>query len=185
MSGAREETPLPSKGIHQGVHVLMSAGARASLSRLLFWDAMNTFPRSFAGPFLRDRHLRSGNPTGLRHRRETVGHARSGCYSMLSRQERPALSSYLRADEEGRVMAGLSCWSGHARRRSQAVLKPRARRLRCAFQESAIQEVLPIQDLGISCPAQQNAGPCSMRSGLTDGMRTSLGGTGGHGAGFS
>lgn len=159
-----DETSIPiEEGRHQGVQVLDAMTARGRTVRALFVLGMNekVFPRYVReDPFLRDRQRVVLESTlGYKIDAKLAGHEEEVLlFELLSRSATNRLYlSYQRADEAGRVMAP-SSFITMAMRDPRFVGKPETtipRRLTLRISEQpSIQDLLPVEDLALSCLLQ-------------------------------
>lgn len=159
-----DETSIPIEADeHQGVQVLDAMTARGRTVRALFILGMNekVFPRYVReDPFLRDRQRVVLESTlGYKIDEKLAGHEEELLlFELLSRSATNRLYlSYQRADETGRVMAP-SAFIAMAMRDLRFEVKreetvPRRLTLRITEQPS-IQELLPVEELVLSCLLQ-------------------------------
>ncbi len=159
-----DETSIPiEEGRHQGVQVLDAMTARGRTVRALFVLGMNekVFPRYVReDPFLRDRQRVVLESTlGYKIDEKLAGHEEELLlFELLSRSATNRLYlSYQRADETGRVMAP-SGFIAMVMRDPRFVGKSETmipRRLTQRISERpSIQDLLPAEDLALSCLLQ-------------------------------
>jgi ATP-dependent helicase/nuclease subunit B len=159
-----DETSIPiEEGRHQGIQVLDAMTARGRTVRALFILGMNEkiFPRYVReDPFLRDpQRVVLESTLGYKIDAKLAGHEEELLlFELLSRSATNRLYlSYQRADEAGRIMAP-SSFIVMAMRDSRFVGKPEMtipRRLTLRISEQpSIQDLLPVEDLALSCLLQ-------------------------------
>ena len=161
-----DETARPiEEARHQGVQVLDAMTARGRTVRALFVLGMNEklFPRYVReDPFLRDRQRAVLESTlGYKIDAKLAGHEEELLlFELLSRSAATRLYlSYQRADEAGRVMAP-SSFIAMAMRDPRFIAQeeervPRRLTQRISAQPS-IQDLLPAEDLALSCLMQDH-----------------------------